>query len=1207
GERELAIHSRLETSSDEEPAQWTQNASGLLCEEAPEPQEPLDAWPPEGAEPLDTEFLYDRLAEAGLEYGPAFQGLTAAWKLGEQVFAEVSLAEEQAREAQRFGLHPALLDAALHSALPIASPVEARLSREWRGVRAIGTAGSLRVRLAPTAAEDGYSLAAHDDAGAPVVFAESVVTSPVDPVQRQIARRRRSLFSVEWSEARLRPADGPEPVVAILGGLEVPGLHAEPYADLSTFLEGLADADPPAAVLAEVIPDEGAFMAQASRAATENALGLMQAWVADERLAGSRLVFLTERAMVNAEGTLPNPAAAAVWGLVRSAQSEHPGRFGLVDSDGTDASRQALPEVLWQTDEPQIALREGVALTPRLARVRVDDNEPDKTPPIDSETTTLISGGTRGIGALVARHLVGVHGARHLVLAARSGEDERVGALKTELEEIGAVVSVVVCDVADRAQLEALLSSIPAERPLGAVIHAARVLDDGVLDSLDPERLERAMRPKVDAAWNLHELTKGLELSEFVMFSSVAGVLGSPAQANYAAASAFVDALAQRRRAEGLPAVSLAWGAWAGAGEEALSTGADRARLGRLGLAPMGSEQILELFDASRVSGESQLAPVAFDGDGLRAKAKAGTLPPILSGLVGESARRAAQADSLARLLLDLPDGARDGAVLDLVRTHAAAVLGHSSPEAIDPDRAFQELGFDSLGAVELRNRLAAATDLRLPATVIFDYPSVRALAKFLRFRAEGEHRSAAVAARPAVSTEEPIAIVGMGCRYPGGVGSPDGLWALVSEGGDAIAEFPADRGWGLGSQLQLAQDSEFAPKGGFLDEAGHFDPGFFGISPREALAIDPQQRLLLETAWEALEDAGIDPDLLRGTEAGVFMGATTGDYGYAIGATFSGSVIVGASSSIVSGRLAYSLGLEGPAMTIDTACSSSLVALHLASQALRGGECTMALAGGAAILATPLALMDFGTQGGLAPDGRCKAFAEAANGTGFSEGVGVLALERLSDAEANGHPVLATIRGSAVNQDGASNGLTAPNGPSQERVIRQALANARLTPQDIDAVEAHGTGTTLGDPIEAGALLATYGQDREAPLKLGSLKSNIGHAQAAAGVGGVIKTVMAMREGLLPKTLHVDEPSTKVDWEMGEIELLTEPVEWQPNGRPRRAGVSSFGISGTNAHLILEEAPEQLAPEPIPGEGEQGGEDGEQSLSGPLPLALSA
>ncbi|WP_031712297.1 type I polyketide synthase, partial [Mycobacterium tuberculosis] len=779
-------------------------------------------------------------------------------------------------------------------------------------------------------------------------------------------------------------------------------------------------------------------------------------------------------------------------------------------------------------------------------------------------------------------------GVRNLVLVSRRGPDAPGAAeLVAELAAAGAQVQVVACDAADRAALAKVIADIPVQHPLSGVIHTAGALDDAVVMSLTPDRVDVVLRSKVDAAWHLHELTRDLDVSAFVMFSSMAGLVGSSGQANYAAANSFLDALAAHRRAHGLPAISLGWGLWDQA--SAMTGGldaADLARLGREGVLALSTAEALELFDTAMIVDEPFLAPARIDLTALRAHAVA--VPPMFSDLASAPTRRqvddsvaaAKSKSALAHRLHGLPEAEQHAVLLGLVRLHIATVLGNITPEAIDPDKAFQDLGFDSLTAVEMRNRLKSATGLSLSPTLIFDYPTPNRLASYIRTELAGLPQE--IKHTPAVRTtsEDPIAIVGMACRYPGGVNSPDDMWDMLIQGRDVLSEFPADRGWDLAGLYNPDPDAAgacYTRTGGFVDGVGDFDPAFFGVGPSEALAMDPQHRMLLELSWEALERAGIDPTGLRGSATGVFAGVMTQGYGMFAAEPVEGFRLTGQLSSVASGRVAYVLGLEGPAVSVDTACSSSLVALHMAVGSLRSGECDLALAGGVTVNATPDIFVEFSRWRGLSPDGRCKAFAAAADGTGFSEGGGMLVLQRLSDARRLGHPVLAVVVGSAVNQDGASNGLTAPNGPSQQRVVRAALANAGLSAAEVDVVEGHGTGTTLGDPIEAQALLATYGQDRGEPgepLWLGSVKSNMGHTQAAAGVAGVIKMVLAMRHELLPATLHVDVPSPHVDWSAGAVELLTAPRVWPAGARTRRAGVSSFGISGTNAHVIIEAVP---------------------------------
>jgi mycoketide-CoA synthase len=773
--------------------------------------------------------------------------------------------------------------------------------------------------------------------------------------------------------------------------------------------------------------------------------------------------------------------------------------------------------------------------------------------------TILITGGTGALGALVARHLVERHGARRLVLASRQGP--AAPGAEALAVDLGARVEIVACDLTDPDAVRRLV----AEHPPTAVIHAAGVLDDAPVEALDPDRLATVLAAKADAAWLLHELTD--DLDAFVLFSSAAGALGNAGQGNYAAANAVLDALAAHRVANGLPATAIGWGPWADLGMAAgIRSGV---------LTPLPTDRALAMLDAALEAGRPAPLAIELDAAALRS---AVTPPPALRGLAGP-ARRTAGDGTAWRHAPATPEE-QHAVLADLVRSQVIGVLGLDASQHVPARQPLRDLGFDSLTSVELRNRLAASTGLRLPPTVVFDHPTVAELAERLRTDL-GWSTSAKDTPVAMARDDEPVAIIGAACRLPGGIDSPEAFWRLLRAGETVIGPFPTDRGWDLDTLFHPDPDhagTSYVDKGGFLTDPGAFDAEFFGIGPREATAIDPQQRLLLETSWEALERAGIDPAALRGGNAGVFAGVIAGDYKSRLGtlpAEYEGYLGVGNTGSVASGRVAYALGLHGPALTIDTACSSSLVALHLAVKSLHDGECDLALAGGATVMASPGMHVEFSRQRGLAPDGRCKPFSAAADGTAWSEGAVMLVLAPLSTARDNGYPVLGLVRASAVNSDGASNGLTAPNGPAQQRLIERALADAGLRPSDVDAVEAHGTGTSLGDPIEAQALLATYGQDRERPLELGAAKANLGHTQAAAGVAGVLKLLLALRHGELPPTPNIGEPTPHVDWSAGAVRLTTTATPWpREQGRPRRAAVSAFGISGTNGHVVIEEPP---------------------------------
>jgi short-subunit dehydrogenase/acyl carrier protein len=745
GRRAIGISSR--SAGDDEAGDWTRHASGAVAPgtEA-EPSESVrrlaaESWPPANAEQLDVDGLYDRLMQLGLTYGPAFRGIRAAWRRGGELFADVALDGEHAEEAGRYDVHPALFDAALQAGVDLmgdGGDGAAMMLFRWEGVRCLARhARSMRVRLSLPGDEAwNVDVAAVDERGAAILSVGRVVARPVEAEQLASARRRRAdaRYVLRWDEVAVPSSRDDGPHAVLLGDLGAGDL-GERYADLGALVDAVeGGADPPDVVLAAVPATDGGDMAEAARAGARRTLELLQAWLAQERLAKARLVLVTRAGVAVHDGQAPDPAVAAQWGVVRSAQSEHPGRFWLLDNDGAPASWRAAAALL-ATREPQLAVRDGVALAPRVAPA--PSGGAAGSPAFGPDGTVLITGGTGGLGALLARHLVAKHGVRHLLLASRSGS-EAPGAseLEDELVRLGASPRLVACDVGERDELSGLIASIAPEHPLTSVIHAAGVLDDGMVESLTPEQVERVMRPKADGALHLHECTQGHELAHFVIFSSFAATLGSPGQANYAAANAFADALTQLRRASGLAAQSLVWGPWSDAGGMTRDrSAADDARIRRLGAAWLSDDEGLALFDAAVEGGEPVPLLVRIDAAELRVTVRDGALPPILSGLVRsepEPGRADEATGLLQRRLSDVSESARPEVVLEIVLDQVASVLALESREAVEPQLAFGEMGFDSLSAVELRNGLMRATGLALPATLVFDHPTPSAVAEYV-------------------------------------------------------------------------------------------------------------------------------------------------------------------------------------------------------------------------------------------------------------------------------------------------------------------------------------------------------------------------------------------------------------------------------------------------------------------------------------------
>ncbi|WP_289782095.1 type I polyketide synthase [Streptomyces phaeoluteigriseus] len=1178
---EVTVHSR---PRGQEATGWTLHATASGADPAGVPGDRPPLWP-EDAAPAWTEETYERLTGVGLGYGRAFQGVREAVLTGDgELLARLSLPAEARDVSDPYPVHPALLDAALHVAA-VLDPSDERVLLPVAVGRCTleGGADDLIVsvrRTGSTATDLTLDVTLWDADGFPAGRLEDVRLRAATPADLSSgSENARHLYEVAWT-AVPRSAEAPQEAWSVVGDPEA--------------ARELTSAGVPVTDAADVVvrfwprPDTDGEPASQAHELAAVALGELQALLAlPEGRAPARTVWVTRGAVAaGARDAVPALAQSVLWGLARSARSEHPDLgLTLLDLDTPDCA-DALRAAVAHDDEPELALRAGALLAPRLIRSRATE-----AGALPGDGTVLVTGGLGAVGRHIAR-LLAENGVPRLLLTSRQGlADPRAARTVAELAALGAEAEVAACDVADADALAGVLARVGEEHPLRGVVHCAGVLDDGVIAELTPERLARVLRPKADGAAHLHRLTAGLPLEMFLLVSSAAGVLGNAGQGNYAAANVFLDQLAHHRRARGLPATSVSFGAWAGEGLAAEH--ADLERMARLGHRPLTPDQGRDLVGLSLRRGTPHLVAWSLDLPRLREHA-AGT---ALWRSLLPAPRTAGPRGGLADRLAALPEAERAERVLALVREEASRALGLRSAEAVRPDQPLRDLGMDSVTAVELRNRIGARLAAKLPATLLFDHPTPERLARHLLDTALGDPRRKTAptrAARAAAPADEPIAIVSMACRLPGGVNDPDALWRLVADGRDAVGPFPADR-WDVESLYDPDPDApgkSYARDGGFLDDIESFDAGFFGITPKEAAAMDPQQRLLLETTWEALERGGIVPSDLAGSTTGVYVGMFGSEY---LAGTrldqLDGYVGTGSALSVASGRLSYALGLHGPALTVDTACSSSLVAIHLAAQALRSGECDLALAGGVTLMVTPQTFVEFSRLRGLSATGRCRSFSDDADGATWAEGAGMLVLKRLGDARRDGDEVLAVLRGTAVNQDGRSQGLSAPNGPAQELVLRRALEQSGLAPEDIDHIEAHGTGTTLGDPIEANALTEVFGASRppDRPLYLGSLKSNIGHAQAASGVAGLIKVVQSLRHETLPATLHADTPSRHVDWEDSGLRLLQESRPWPAHGeRVRRAGVSAFGISGTNAHVVVEEAPGTAPRTPAEGSGDK-------------------
>ncbi|MCP4212293.1 MAG: SDR family NAD(P)-dependent oxidoreductase, partial [Halieaceae bacterium] len=1235
---------RFQIYSRQEQEHWTLHGEGVLGEGEGEADErAIDS--PFDLKRLTTDHLLlsreEIYSQFGSMYlGPRFQGLARSWSAEQDAIGEFIMPELM-QEDEDMMVHPAMLDVLFQLGAMLSLHADHEDSDDLYLPVQVG-----RLQLVAPLTEHFYCRGRlHDiQTGAETRIVDLQVWAPDGRVlceveglvfkrarrQAILARRRHQvdhlLYEIAWQITPALAGEADETIsgrwllvsdqrdwsqdvaaalhdagqrceVVQLGNDHEDSFHVSDPADVEEWLALLAkvdgsdsdtlpDEDALSGVIWQVGIDEHSDGLAQLRPGCGGALALVQALLRSGSVQLSQGLWMMSRGGVAVEEGLDvNPEASAIWGLGRTLMEEQPSlRCRLLDLGERVPPAAELVNYLLTAatgNEGQHAFHQGQWHVPRLARVANERLNDQETLLIEAEASYMITGGLGALGLHSARWLVD-KGAERIVLSSRRLPDESTQLLLNELGAEGVAIEVVAADVADKADVERLMAvaNADAERPLRGVIHAAGVVDDGVLSEQNWERFESVLRPKVLGAQHLHEVTREMTLDFFVLYSSVVSLLGSLSQSNYGAANAFLDGLALQRGAEGLPGLSLNWGPWSGSGLAGRTRGLD-ARLARIGMQKLAPQQGVDVLERLLNSSVNQAGVLAVDWNRYP---QTDTMREYVSRLTPRTLEITEGKSALVQQLEETPTERRVSVLVSFLKSQVQEVLGLK--DAPDLQQGFFDIGMDSLMAVEVGRRLQQQLALKqaLSSTALFDYPTIETLANHLLQQLQLTDIEKVTTPRQTVDAQEPIAIVGLACRFPGGADA-EAFWQMLAAGEDSNREVPAER-WDIDAYYDPDPDvpgKMWTRRGNFIDDVDQFDASFFEIAPREAMFVDPQHRLLLEVVWEALENTGIDPNTLMGSETGVFMGISAHDYGRVMAKHTGDDAIsayfgIGGAPSGGSGRISYTLGLQGPSFSVATACSSSLVATHNACISLRNGECDMALSGGVSLIFDPRISISFTKARMLSPGGYCKTFDEAADGYSRGEGCGVIVLKRLSDAERNGDRILAVIRGSAINQDGRSSGLTAPNGPSQERVIADALAQAGVLPEQVDYLECHGTGTPLGDPIEVQAAARVLGQDRasEHPLLLGSVKTNIGHLETAAGISGLIKVVLSLQHKAIPPHLNYETPNSKIPWHELAVAVNTALRPWPEQvGKTRVGSVSSFGFTGTNAHVILEQAPD--------------------------------